>query len=88
MDTTTLSSKGQVILPKAVRDAHRWRPGTEFTVESTPEGVLLRPVKPLTSTRVEEVAGYLRYKGKPRTINEMDLAISGELRVRRDRGRY
>jgi AbrB family looped-hinge helix DNA binding protein len=46
METTRLSSKGQVILPKSIRDAHRWQPGTEFMVEDTAEGVLLRPAKP------------------------------------------
>ncbi|PZN73131.1 MAG: hypothetical protein DM484_23225 [Candidatus Methylumidiphilus alinenensis] len=29
METTRLSSKGQVILPKSVRDAHHWSPGSE-----------------------------------------------------------
>ena len=33
METTRLSSKGQIILPKAVRDFHRWGPGTDFVVE-------------------------------------------------------
>jgi len=28
-----MSSKGQVIVPKAVRDARNWFPGTEFLVE-------------------------------------------------------
>jgi len=34
MDTTKLSSKGQVVLPKSVRDQHGWGEGTEFVVES------------------------------------------------------
>ena len=33
METTKLSSKGQVVLPKSVRDAHKWQPGAEFAVE-------------------------------------------------------
>ena len=33
METTRLSSKGQIILPKAVRDFHRWGPCTDFVVE-------------------------------------------------------
>ena len=40
--TTTLSTKGQVILPKALRDALDWKPGTRLVVENTPEGVLLK----------------------------------------------
>ena len=61
METTRLSSKGQVILPKSVRDAHQWRPGTEFIVENTADGVLLRPAKPFPPTRFEDVVGCLRY---------------------------
>jgi AbrB family looped-hinge helix DNA binding protein len=42
METTRLSTKGQIILPKAIRDSRAWGPGTEFTVEETGEGILLR----------------------------------------------
>ncbi len=43
METTKLSSKGQIVLPKAIRQSRRWPPGTEFLVENTPRGILLRP---------------------------------------------
>ena len=33
MDTTRLSSKGQLVLPKAIREADAWTEGTEFIVE-------------------------------------------------------
>ncbi len=64
METTRLSSKGQIILPKAVRDPHRWEPGTDFTVEDIGDGVVLRPVKRGRVTRLEDVAGCLKYKGQ------------------------
>jgi AbrB family looped-hinge helix DNA binding protein len=88
METTRLSSKGQVVLPKPIRDARRWRPGTELTVEDTADGVLLRPVKPFAPSRLEDVAGSLRYAGKPKTIRQMDVAIRAEVKARRGRGRY
>jgi len=47
METTRLSTKGQVILPKTIRTARAWGPGTEFTVEETQEGILLRPARRL-----------------------------------------
>ena len=43
MQTTTLSTKGQVIIPKALRVARQWGPGTELEVHETPDGLLLRP---------------------------------------------
>ena len=88
METTRLSSKGQIILPKVVRDQHGWEAGTDFLVEDTGDGVLLRPVKKGRVTRLEDVVGCLKVKGPARTIEEMDAAIDQELRARRDRGRY
>lgn len=88
MDTTRVSSKGQVVLPQAVRERKKWLPGTRLVVEETKEGVLLRPEKPFPPTTFEEVEGILRYKGKPRTLAEMDEAIAIGVRDRHARGRY
>ena len=80
METTKLSSKGQVILPKSVRDARHWQPGMEFTVEEVGEGVLLRPLKPFKPTRHEDVFGCLKYSGPPLSIEDMEQAILEEAR--------
>lgn len=79
MQRTRLSSKGQVTLPKSVRDAHRWQPGTEFVVEDLPDGVVLRALKPFAPSRLEDVAGSLRYTGKAKTLAQMDAAIRAML---------
>ena len=88
METTRLSTKGQVILPKAVRDAHQWNPGTEFLVQEVAGGVLLRPLRPFPSSRLEDVVGCLSYTGRAKTLAEMKRAIAKEVRRRRGRGRY
>ena len=88
MAKTRLSSKGQVILPKTVRQAHDWLPGTEFSVEEFEDGVLLRPVKPFQATRPEDVFGCLKYEGPPRTLGNMEEAIAKEVRRRHAGGRY
>jgi len=36
--TTIVSTKGQVILPKAIRERRRWPAGTRLTVEDTDAG--------------------------------------------------
>jgi len=87
-ETTKLSTKGQVILPKTIRDAHGWIPGTEFAVEEAPEGITLRPLKPSPPSRLEDVAGCLRYTGRAKTLRQMEKAIVKEVKERRDRGRY
>jgi AbrB family looped-hinge helix DNA binding protein len=88
METTRLSTKGQVIIPKAVREARSWSPGTRLIVEQTKEGILLRPAKLVPRTTLEQVSGMLKYKGKPATIAEMEEAIARMVKSRHARGRY
>ncbi len=85
METTRLSSKGQIILPKSVRDSHHWLPGTEFMVEDTPDGVLLRPAKPFQPTRLEEVIGCTGYQGPAKTLQDMEDAIEKGVKARHAR---
>jgi AbrB family looped-hinge helix DNA binding protein len=87
--TTILSTKGQVILPKAIRDRLRWNAGTRLTVEHTADGVLLKPLTTaFAQTRSEDVFGCLPYKGSPRSIEEMEAGVSMEAKRRHARGRY
>ncbi len=88
MATTRVSSKGQVVLPLEVRTRKKWGPGTTLIVEETRDGVLLRREKHFPPTTFEEVEGILQYKGKPKTIEEMDEAIAKGVRERHARGRY
>ncbi len=80
--TTTVSTKGQVILPKAIRQARRWEAGTRLTVENTPEGVLLKPEPVFAETRLEEVFGCLAYQGTPKTLEEMEAGVLAEAKRR------
>jgi len=82
METTKLSSKGQVILPAAIRAAKHWQAGVEFSVESTSAGVLLRPLKAHPATTLDEVIGCAGYSGKAHSVADMDKAITSELKAR------
>ena len=86
--TTTVSTKGQVILPKAIRQRRHWEPGTRLVVEDSAEGVLLKAAPVFAPTRPEDVAGMLAYRGRPKTLEEMDAAITAEVKRRHARGRY
>jgi AbrB family looped-hinge helix DNA binding protein len=88
MQTTRLSTKGQIILPKSIRTARSWGPGTEFTVEETPRGILLKPKKPFPETKLEDVVGCLKYKGKAKTLAEMDEGIARAVAEEYERSRY
>ena len=83
--TTTVSTKGQVILPKAIRQRRDWDAGTRLLVEETPEGVLLKSAPIFPETRPEDVFGMLAYRGIPKTLEEMEAGILAEARRRHAR---
>ena len=44
--TTTMSVKGQIVIPQNIREGQRLRPGTDFTIITRTNGdIVLRPVK-------------------------------------------
>lgn len=75
MEITKLSSKGQVIIPKALREAHNWEVGQEFIAIDMGNGILLKPKKPFPETTLDDVAGCLKYQGTPQTLEDMENAI-------------
>ena len=79
---TVVSTKGQVILPKTIRDRMRWSAGTKLTVEETADGVLLktRPIFP--ETTLDEVFGSMRYDGPALSLADMDAAVMREAKRR------
>ena len=89
METTKLSTKGQIVLPKELRSARAWVPGTEFTVEATPEGVLLRPVTQAKKYSISDLAGILKRPGRaPLTDKQIKAALDREVKRKYDSGRY
>lgn len=76
--TTTLSTKGQVILPKALRDRRNWTPGVRLQVEETEDGLLLRRAPLFTPTTLEDVFGVLKRPGVAISLEEMDQAVLAE----------
>lgn len=84
---TTLSAKGQVVIPKDVRDALGLKPGQALDVIRTGDGVLLRPRSARSGKTFEEITARLReiassYKGPPVAIEEMNETIATEYQKR------
>jgi AbrB family looped-hinge helix DNA binding protein len=86
--TTKVSTKGQVILPKAIREQRHWAPGTELVVEDTPEGVLLKAKSAFAATRPNDVFGSLPYSGPTKSIADMNAGIAAEAERRHARNRH
>ena len=73
---TKISSKGQVVIPKSVRNRYQWKPGTVLQIEETPQGVLLSPASHPTVSQ-EEVFGCLKDQiTRKVTLEEMDSIIA------------
>ena len=51
MDTVTLSSKYQLVLPRATRERLRLRPGTKLTVMAKGHVIFLVPQRPMRAFR-------------------------------------
>lgn len=86
MPSTLLSIKGQIVIPKALREARRWGPGTRFEVRETAEGLLLTP---LTGGEKRELGAGLAalrqraaYRGPAVSLEAMDAAVLAEARRR------
>ena len=76
METTRLSEKGQIVIPKRVRDIRGWEAGIEFLIEEFEDGIKLKPVKPFEETTIEDVLGCTHYDGPKKTLKDMEVAIA------------
>ncbi len=59
MFLTKISSKGQIVIPKAIREKLRIEPGTYFDVRLENEDIILTPMK---STPIQRL--YKRFAGE------------------------
>jgi AbrB family looped-hinge helix DNA binding protein len=73
-DTVYFSIKGQVVIPRRLRKEFEIEAGTRASVQSTPQGILIRP---LTAKHIRNLRGSL--KGS----NAMEV-FTGERRKERD----
>lgn len=72
---TRLSSKGQLVLPKVLRERHGWKEGTEVEVEEVEGGVLLHFAPPTPSASLDDLLGCTGYRGPRRSLRDMQEAI-------------
>ena len=72
MTTTTLTSKGQLTLPKAIRDRLHLRVGDRLEVTLREDGVIL--MEPVT-VDVSQLKGILPAPASPVSLETMEEAI-------------
>lgn len=69
--TITLSNKGQVLIPKEIRDELHWEAGHELTIETIESGVLLKSRPMEKMLRAENVRVYPKHEGSPTPTGEL-----------------
>lgn len=78
METVKLSSKGQFILPKAIRDRHHWETGTEFIIIDRGEELVIKPSRVFPETELESPETPSIYSGKSLSLEDMERAVLAE----------
>ncbi|HUP47885.1 MAG TPA: AbrB/MazE/SpoVT family DNA-binding domain-containing protein [Thermoanaerobaculia bacterium] len=71
MPRSTLTSKGQITLPKEVRDHLGLQTGDRVNFEIRDGAVVVEP----ETTDIRTLRGIARRRGRPVTLEEMDAAI-------------
>jgi AbrB family looped-hinge helix DNA binding protein len=75
METTRLSSEGQVTIPETLRNAQHWQAGQELMMTNVGDGILLQPKPPFPETTLATVAGCLKYSGTAKSLADFEDAI-------------
>ena len=89
--TTKMSSKGQVVLPEALRQMYGWESGTAFTILVYKGSIIMQPLKTPTEDEIaaefEEAFAESRRQAKAAGMTPADIAnaISDVRRERRTR---
>lgn len=85
--TITLSSKGQVVIPKEIRDELHWDAGTQLALVSSGSGVTLKAVPKKTGRKLADLVGLFKHAA-PLPIEELCKPVDyGEEDVSGDRAR-
>lgn len=76
MSTLRVSSKGQIILPAALRRRFGIEAGAIVEVVEEADGLKLRVVRPVVAADVSKMAGMVKApsRGVPRRLQEFDAA--------------
>lgn len=62
--TILLSSKGQLVIPKVIRDALHWNTGTKLSLLANASGITLSALPAKPGNSLADVVGFLRRDGK------------------------
>jgi AbrB family looped-hinge helix DNA binding protein len=85
MDTVRVSSKGQIVIPKRMREAFAIVPGTQFVISAEGDEIRLRPAPAFPVTSVARGLGLLAKAGRKEISDDEVNRRIGSLLKSRDR---
>lgn len=81
METVKVSSKGQVVIPKSLRESHRIHTGDSFIVTSIGDELRFKPAPTSGQSSLKVVAGMLhRPAAKKLSDKQLEQRIAAHLR--------
>ena len=87
METVKVSSKGQVVIPKSLRDSHRIHTGDSFIITAVGDELHLKPAPTVQQTNLKSVAGMLYQPGgRKLSDKQLEQRISSRLRAEDEAG--
>lgn len=85
MERTVISTRGQVVIPKDIRDRCGWSPGTVLEVEEVRGVIHLRPASATAPFDADALFGCIRSRGPSLSVEEMDASVNQMFREEHDR---
>jgi AbrB family looped-hinge helix DNA binding protein len=83
MSTVTVSDKGQVVIPAAIRHRLGIVPGSKLDFELEGDSIRVKPLRPIKPTRAEDGYGLLRCD-QPGERRLADFDVAATMRGERD----
>jgi len=79
---STVSTKGQIVIPKDVRDRHGLKPGSVVEVEDHGHVIVLRPQRAATLYTIADLLALPHhYQGPALSTEDMDRAVHQAMRA-------
>ena len=71
--TTRMSSKGQVVIPEAIRERLGLEPGDQFVVVASKDAVVLKAISPPTMDEFDELLADARKQARRVGLKRADI---------------
>jgi AbrB family looped-hinge helix DNA binding protein len=74
LSTTKMSSKGQIVIPEAIRKRLGLKPGSQFVVVGNKDTVILKAITPPSMDEFDELIAEARKQARRVGIKQSDIS--------------